>query len=79
MERLESIHLRFVITCHVGFKLFQINMKNTFLNGILNEEAYVGQPKGFENPQFLNHVFKLQNTLYGLKQAPRAWYERLTN
>ena len=54
-------------------------MKNTFFNGILNEEAYVGQPKGFEDPQFPNHVFKLQKTLYGLKQAPKAWYERLKN
>ena len=44
----------------------------------MNEEVYVEQPKGFENPHFLDHVYKLEKTLYGLKQAPRVWYERLT-
>ena len=44
----------------------------------LNEEVYFEQPKGFIDPHFPNHVFKLQKALYGLKQAPRAWYERLT-
>ena len=45
----------------------------------MNEEAYVEQPKGFEDPQFPNHVIKLKKALYGLKQAFKAWYERLTN
>ena len=56
-----------------------MDVKSTFLNGILHEEAYVEQPKGFEDPQFSNKVFKLKKAFYSLKQAPRAWYERLTN
>ena len=59
-----------------------MNVKSVFLNVVLNEEAYLEQPKGFEDPHLPNHVFKLKKTLYGLKhrlkQAPRAWYERLT-
>ena len=52
--------------------------KSVFLNGILHEETYVKQPKGFKDPKHSDHVYKLKKVLYGLKQAPRAWYERLT-
>ena len=48
------------------------------MNGLLKEEAFVEQPKGFEDPHFPNYMYKLDKALYGLKQAPRAWYERLT-
>ena len=48
------------------------------MNGVLHEEVYVEQSKGFKDTQFPNHVSKLKKALYALKQAPRAWYERLT-
>ena len=54
-----------------------MNVKSALLNGILNEEVYVKQPKGFEDPHYPNHVYKLKKALY--KQVFRAWYERLTN
>ncbi|CAL2227894.1 unnamed protein product [Prunus armeniaca] len=56
-----------------------MNVKTAFLNGILHEEVYVEQPKGFEDPHHPNDVFRLKKALYGLKQAPRAWYERLSS
>jgi len=55
-----------------------MNVKSAFLNGYLNEEVYVEQPKGFVDPSFPNHVYRFKKAMYGLKQAPRAWYERLT-
>ena len=55
-----------------------MDVKSAFLNGYLNEEAYVEQPKGFVDPAHPDHVYRLKKALYGLKQAPRAWYERLT-
>ena len=55
-----------------------MDVKSAFLNGYLNEEVYVEQPKGFINHRFPNHVYKLKKALYGLKQEPMAWHERLT-
>ena len=77
VARLESIRLLLSIACLIGFRLFQMDVKSAFLNGILNEEVYVEQPKGFEDPHAPDHVYKLEKALYGLKQAHRAWYERL--
>lgn len=56
-----------------------MDVKSAFLNGILEEEVFVNQPKGFEDATNSKYAYKLNKALYGLKQAPRAWYERLTN
>lgn len=60
------------------FKLHKMDVKSAFLNGYLNEEVYVEQPKWFIDPSKPSHVFKLRKAIYGVKQAHRAWYERLT-
>src|SRR3954464_8151603 len=52
-------------------------MESAFLNGPFNELVYVKKPPGFEDPNFPNHVYKLDKALYGLKQATRTWYENL--
>ena len=72
MARLEAIRILLAFVASKGFKLFQMDVKSTFLNGFIEEEVYVKQPPGFENPKFPNRVFKLQKALYGSKQAARA-------
>ena len=77
IARLKAIRMLLAFVCYKNFILNQMDVKNAFLNGFINEEVYVAQPPKFKSFNFPNHVFKLKKTLYGLKQAPRAWYERL--
>ena len=77
VARLESIRILLALAASKGFKLFQMDIKSVFLNGFIEQDVYVKQPPGFENPKFPNRVFNLQKSLYGLKHAPRAWYDRL--
>ncbi|KAL4011543.1 hypothetical protein IC575_028603 [Cucumis melo] len=78
VARLEAILLLLSVSYFRKFKLYQMDIKSAFLNGYLNEEVYVAQPKGFIDSEFPQYVYKLNKALYGLKQAPRAWYECLT-
>ncbi|GJR36712.1 putative ribonuclease H-like domain-containing protein [Tanacetum coccineum] len=55
-----------------------MDVKSAFLYGTIEEEVYVCQPPGFEDPQFPDKVYKVEKALYGLHQAPRAWYETLS-
>ncbi|GJU87866.1 putative ribonuclease H-like domain-containing protein, partial [Tanacetum coccineum] len=60
------------------FIVYQMDVKCAFLYGKIEEEVYVCQPPGFEDPEFSNRVYKVEKALYGLHQAPRAWYETLS-
>ncbi|GAU44375.1 hypothetical protein TSUD_243070 [Trifolium subterraneum] len=72
--------IRIILSLAVHFKwpLKQLDVKNAFLHGTLNERVYMEQPPGFEHPHLPNHVCQLHKSLYGLKQAPRAWFEKLS-
>nr|GEV23549.1 retrovirus-related Pol polyprotein from transposon TNT 1-94 [Tanacetum cinerariifolium] len=78
VARIEAIRLFLAYDAHKDFTVFQMDVKTTFLNGILKEEVYVGQPLGFVSKQYSDHVYALNKALYGLKQAPRAWYDVLS-
>nr|GEZ65661.1 retrovirus-related Pol polyprotein from transposon TNT 1-94 [Tanacetum cinerariifolium] len=78
VSRIEAIRLFLPYAAHKDFTVFQMVVKTTFLNGILKEEVYVGQPPGFVSNQYLDHVYAIEKALYGLKQAPRAWYDVLS-
>nr|GFC60622.1 retrovirus-related Pol polyprotein from transposon TNT 1-94 [Tanacetum cinerariifolium] len=75
VTRIEAIRLFLAYAAHKDFTVYQIDVKTTFLNGILKEEVYVGQPPSFVSKQYPDHVYALDKALYGLKQAPWARYE----
>ena len=61
-----------------GWCLRQLDVKNAFLHGILEEDVYMKQPPGYGEKNVPHYVCKLDKALYGLKQSPRAWYSRLS-
>nr|GEX56366.1 copia protein [Tanacetum cinerariifolium] len=63
------------IPIKMDFTVFQMDVKTVFLNGILKEEVYVGQPSGFVSKEYPDQVYALNKALYGLKQAPRAYWK----
>ncbi|GJR93488.1 uncharacterized mitochondrial protein-like protein [Tanacetum coccineum] len=58
------------------FKLQKMDVKSAFLYGKIEEEVYVCQPPGFEDPEFTDRVYKVEKALYGLHQAPRAYQDK---
>ncbi|GKC23532.1 retrovirus-related pol polyprotein from transposon TNT 1-94, partial [Tanacetum coccineum] len=72
VARLDVIRIFLAFATHMNMIVYQMDVKTTFLNGILCEEVYVSQPDGFMDQDNLNHVYKLKKALYGLKQAPHA-------
>jgi hypothetical protein len=74
VARYTSIRTIIALAAKMKWKLHQMDVKTTFLNGVIEEEVYIEKPQGFEVENRKSHVCRLKKALYGLKQAPRAWY-----
>nr|GEV42149.1 putative reverse transcriptase domain-containing protein [Tanacetum cinerariifolium] len=70
--RLKAIRIFLAFATHMNMIVYQMDMKTTFLHGILRKEVYVSHLDGFVDQNNLNIVYKLKKALYGLKQVPRA-------
>lgn len=68
-----SIRLLLAITVHEDLELEQLDVKTTFLHGVIEEEIFMDQPEGYVEKGKEDYVCKLEKALYGLKQAPRKW------
>ncbi|GJT13592.1 ribonuclease H-like domain-containing protein [Tanacetum coccineum] len=76
--KLDTIRTVLCLAVSRKWPIYQLDVKNAFLNGDLFETVYMHHPPGFVDSWFPHHVCLLQRSLYGLKQAPRAWFQRFT-
>nr|GFA87393.1 ribonuclease H-like domain-containing protein [Tanacetum cinerariifolium] len=74
VARIKAIRLFLAYASFMGFTVYQMDVKSAFLYGTIDEEVYVMQPPGFQDPKFPAKVYKVEKTMYRLHQAPRAWY-----
>ncbi|CAI7748120.1 unnamed protein product [Closterium sp. NIES-53] len=70
-----TLRMMLEMAANRGWRIKQIDITTTFLNGIILEELYMQQPEGLDDGS--GRVCRLKNAIYGLKQAPRAWYHKL--
>lgn len=78
VAKLNTVRILLSLASNLDWPLYQMDVKNAFLNGDLEEEVYMEIPPGFETSENANKVCKLKKSLYGLKQSPRAWFDRFT-
>lgn len=77
MARVDTVRMIIALVAQKGWKIYQLNVKSTFLYGELNKEVFVEQPRGYEQKDNLQKVYKLKKALYRLKQAPLAWFSHI--
>ncbi|GJV50389.1 putative ribonuclease H-like domain-containing protein [Tanacetum coccineum] len=76
IARIKAIRLFLAYASFMNFIIYQMDVKSAFLYGTIEEEVYVCQPLGFEDPEFPNKFYKVEKALYGLHQTPRAWKDK---
>ena len=67
------------LAANFGWSLFQLDVKNAFLNGDLKEEVYMEQPPGFVPQGESGKVCRLHEAIYGLKQSPKTWFGKFSD
>ena len=76
VARLFSVRALLAVAAFRHWSLCQMDVKNAFFNGDLNEEVYMQPPPGLSHPT--NKVCRLRRALYLIKQAPRAWFAKFS-
>jgi len=74
---METVRAVLSIVAQNKWKVYQMDVKSAFLNGVLKEEVYIEQPLSYKKKGQEHKVCRLNKALYGLKQAPRAWYSAI--
>ena len=77
VTRITFVHSLLAIVAVHQWPLFQMDVKNAFLNSDLTEEVYMQAPPGYSDCP--NKVCLFRCALYGLKQAPRTWFAKFSS
>nr|GEY69045.1 hypothetical protein [Tanacetum cinerariifolium] len=72
IARIEAIRLFLTYASFMGFTVYRMDVNSAFLYGTIDEEVYVMQPPGFQDPEFPARVYKVEKAMYRLHLAPRA-------
>jgi hypothetical protein len=71
----------FRMILHLGatfdLEVHQVDFETAFMNGDIEEDIYMRQIPGYEDPEKPHHVCKLKKALNGIRQAPRQWFAKL--
>ena len=78
VAKFNTVRVLLSLATYSDWPLHQLDVKNGFLNGDLEEKVFMEVPPSFDLLGMKNQVCKLRKSLYGLKQSPRAWFERFT-
>ena len=78
VAKLNTVRVLLSLASNLDWPLYQLDVKNAFLNGDLEEEVYREIPPNFDNLVTSNKVYRLKKSLYGLKQSSRVWFDRFT-
>ena len=78
VAKISSVRILISLAANLDWPLFQLDVKNAFLNGNLKEEAYMEQSPGFVAQAESGKVCRLHKAIYSLKQSPRAWFGKFS-
>ena len=78
VAKISSVWILISLTANLGWLLFQLDVKNAFLNVDLKEEVYMEQPPGFVAQGESRKVCRLHKVIYGFKQSPRVWFGKFS-
>jgi hypothetical protein len=74
VAKINIVHVQLLVAVNNIWLMCQMDVKNVFLHGNLEEEVYMKLPLGHPQGSDPNSVCRLHKSIYGLKQSPRAWY-----